>query len=466
MTDWQQIKQWLGPICTSPLPTNQPAPTPQQFCSDTRRVRPGDWFLPLKGETYDGHHFIEEALAKGAAGFLCSRSYSLQLRDEVAKKGLVVNDTLAAYHALAHGWRMTFPKLKALALTGSVGKTTVKEMAAAIMEQAGRTLKSNANFNNEVGVPKTLIELNQHEFAVIECGARGPGDIRILVEMAAPTASMCINLGTAHREKFGSYEGLLNAKTEIFRFSPPGCTHITNFDDKDLLKAAQRTDHPLITFGFEPGADILIQHSELVGSTHSLSLQIFHKEKIKIRLPFLHEKAPINVGAAVAGALALGAQTQHIIAGLENFRGLDGRFQVHTLDGFTLIDDAYNASPESMLAGLRTLHYAYPAQTKALILGDMLELGQVTEKAHREIGHFCASVLKPQFIVCVGHFAKWIGEQAISDGMPANQIQIFERVEDLMAAKLKMTSLGTVIYAKSSNSIGLSRYTRDLITNR
>lgn len=455
MPTWDDYRRWLQPVASTDAVPSGPAPAITAWSSDTRTIAAGQWFVPITGENFDGHKFIAEAVQKGASGFFYDAKRQGELPAAILTRGIAVSEPLAAFQCITSGWRKSLKNLKLVALTGSVGKTTTKEMLGGVLKSAGPTFATQASFNNEVGVPKTLQQLApEHRFAAVEFGARMPGNIRFLCELGAPDVAGLINVGVAHLGIFGSVENLLNTKLEIFRNSPAHAVCVAYHDDPRILKGAKDTGKRVFSFGEDSSADVrLLGSTWLANGDMDVRLGFGTKES-KVRLGVSHQAFPINAAAAAAMALAAGVTEDAVREGLQGFRGIKGRYLVHRLPRLVVVDDTYNANPDSMAAGLTTLGRAFPADKKVLVLGDMLELGPESPAEHRKVGQV-ASSLAPELLIAVGKEAHEIAAGAAALGK--GRIRCFANVDDLLAAKLDFRSLGSLLYAKASNGVKLSR---------
>jgi UDP-N-acetylmuramoyl-tripeptide--D-alanyl-D-alanine ligase len=323
---WRQIQTWLGDQAPGFVAPSAPAPAPTALITDSRRIGRGQWFVPLSGENFDGHQFIAAALAEGAAGYFYAAARAAELPPELRARGVAVTEPLAAMQCLAAGWRRTLTDLKLIALTGSTGKTTTKEMLGAILRAAGPTYATEASFNNEIGVPKTLLQLRpQHRFAAVEFGARMPGNIRFLCNLADPDVVGLINVGMTHVGIFGSVENLLATKLEIFAASGSRAYQVAFHDDPRILAGARATGKPTLTFGADPAADVALVGTEWSkDGTMQVSLRV-RGEPLAVRLGVAHTAYPINAAAAAAMASAAGIGATPIAAGLAAFTGIKGR---------------------------------------------------------------------------------------------------------------------------------------------
>jgi UDP-N-acetylmuramoyl-tripeptide--D-alanyl-D-alanine ligase len=413
------------------------------------------------GERFDGHDYIAKALDQGATGFLYNKSNAEKLDATLLNRGIPVDDTLLAFQKIAQGWRRTL-NLKLLALTGSTGKTTVKELLDCIMKKAGPSFSTHGSFNNEIGVPKTLLSLKpEHQFGVLEFGARKQNDIRFLVEMAEPDIGGVLNVGRTHLEIFGSEEILLTTKMEMISSAKPGSLGVIYMDDERILEKALECQIDLYTFGLSPKATVCLTYSEFLGDGGMLIKLDISGDLIEIRTATCHAALPINICAAAAMATAAGVLPDTISASLESYKGIKGRFQTHKVGSKILIDDAYNASPDSMLAGFKTLDAGFSGKSRALILGDMLELGPTAQKDHETTGAAAQNLVKPEYLIAIGAHASSIVKGAVDQGMDSGRTKIYSNVEEYL--QTLSWPLVDVTYVKASNGIGLGKVVDQLL---
>lgn len=456
---WHDVKTWLGERLRQPnLPDSLPPPQPEQLSTDSRSIRPGDWFFPIVGESFDGHTYIKDVMNRGAAGFFYDHERMGLVPADLLARGIAVRQALDALQALARGWRLQLPNLKLIALTGSTGKTTCKEMLGGILKNAGPAFATQASFNNEIGVPKSLLQLRpEHRFAALEFGARNRGNIRFLCEMAQPDVVGLINVGITHVGIFGSIEGLLDTKLEIFRNSPDHAVQVAFGDDSRIVAGAKKTGKKTLTFGRDPACDVrIVKDAWHADGTMTLELSV-QNSPLSINLPAAHDAYPVNAAAAAALALAAGVPQSAIKQGLESFRGVKGRYQIHQLGNLTLIDDTYNASPDSMISGMTSLNRTFGARSKVLVLGDMLELGAESPQEHTRVGAFAGGTVRPDWLIVVGTDAAHIASGATGAGYPNGKILRFPNVDALLAANFAFAEHGSVLFAKASNGIKLSK---------
>jgi len=356
----------------------------QGVSSDTRTLQSGDLFIALRGPNHDGNTFVAAARAAGAAGALVDTPQSLELPQ------IVVPDTQSALERAASAWRAQFA-IPVVGVAGSNGKTTAKEMTAAILGEAGDCLATRGNLNNHIGVPLTTLRLEpSHRFAVIEMGANRAGEVAALVRIARPTVGLITNAGAEHLEGFGSLEGVARAEGEMVAGLESAATAVINADDEfaDLWRGL--TSARVTTFGLAQPADFRATQVQTAVEaegflTRFRLLTPTGAAAIELRMGGRHNVA--NAVAAAAAAMAAGAQLSHVVSGLGAVRAVPGRLQFKkTRSGAWLIDDSYNANPSSVRAGIEVL--AGLDGRKWLVLGDMAELGEYAESAHSEIGVF------------------------------------------------------------------------------
>jgi len=350
---------------------------------DSRTLAPGDLFVALRGERFDGHDFAAAARDRGACGLLVSTPLPIELPQ------LVVDDTLAALSEGAAAWRRQFA-LPLVGVGGSNGKTTTKELLAAILRRRGPSLATHGNLNNHIGVPLTLFRLDpSHESAVIEMGANHAGEIASLVAIAAPTVGLVTNAGAEHLEGFGSLEGVARAEGEMFAGLGQDATAVVNADDAFApLWREQCTAGRILTFGREPGADFRAHHVAC-GIERGEWVTRFDlatpagEVPVRLALSGLHNV--LNAAGAAAAAFACGADLGDIAAGLADVRPVRGRLQLRAARaGAWIIDDSYNANPTSALAGLEVLGGV--EGERWLVLGEMAELGEHAAAGHVDVG--------------------------------------------------------------------------------
>lgn len=432
----------------------------RRVSTDSRNLEPGDLFVALKGEKFDGYDFCGEALRKGAGAVLVDRPLPDDLVRAFRPLEIRVRDTLRALGDLAAGWRQRFPVPVAV-LTGSNGKTTTKEMAVTILRLSFRCLWSPGNFNNRIGLPLTLLRLGpEHERVVLEMGMNEPGEIRELTRIAQPQTGVLLNVGPAHLEKFADLDGIAAAKGEMLDALPEGALFIYNQDDPRVASLARRWPGPKRNFGFGPDCDVrlLEEHGTATSRKIRLSVQGLSVQAV-LRLPGRHNL--YNALAAAALAHSQGATVESIQEGLSRFQGMSGRFSMEPGERFTIVNDTYNANPRSMECALETLEEIGPSGGRILVLGDMLELGAQSEQAHFELGRRAAR-FQPAALFVTGAFAHKVKEGALAEGYDEKKIELFEDPSRAARKILERIQGGEWILIKGSRGMAMERVARAL----
>jgi UDP-N-acetylmuramoyl-tripeptide--D-alanyl-D-alanine ligase len=447
---------------TTPIRGNLIAGDPETafegLSTDSRQMRPGFLFVAIEGEQFDGHQFVDRAVAEGAAGIVVRQGAQPSFSQPGSPAVITVADTLTALGDLAGWWRRQHPAQIA-AITGSVGKTTTKEMAAAILARGAKTLKNEGNLNNLIGLPLTLFLLeDEHRRAVLEMGMNRPGEIGRLTEIAEPDVGLITNVARAHLEGLDNLDGVARAKVELVDKISPQATVLLNGDDDVLIKAAAPFQKRVVTFGLGPRNEVRAHRIHPIGR-EGVSLEIeYHGEStaVRLRVPGLqHVK---NAVAAAAIALALNTPRDQITAGLERYAGIKGRFMLQTLPGgATVIDDTYNSNPTSLRAAVDSVK-ALKGDTGRVIvgLGEMLELGAETIPAHREAGSMVAE-LGASIFLALGEHAGEMLKGALEAGLPADRATIVTSHEEMAHRIRKEMRSGDLILLKGSRRIGLER---------
>ena len=432
----------------------------RRVMTDSRLVRKGDLFVALQGDRFDGHTFVTKALAQGAVCAIVQEDYRLTPLPKRAEPPLLlgVRDTLEAYQRLATHYRNRFP-IPVIAITGSNGKTTTKEMVAQVVAQRWKTLKTEGNLNNRIGVPQTLFHLSpRHQAAVIEMGVDQQGQTTRLCEIARPTIGVITNIGPDHLEFFGSMEGSAQAKAELLDHLPPEGAVVLNADDEYFDYLASRAQCRVVAFGRSPRADLRavnVRPDEKGGTSFGLVLPGKSRQPtVRIRAQGLHNVS--NALAAAGVGFLLGLSGTVIAEGLAKFRPAAMRSQISTTHGIQIINDCYNANPASMKAAIRLLAELGRGKRSIAVLGDMLELGPGSQQMHHEVGAFLAREGIGQLVAC-GLLGRELAEGARRAGMPANRIT---ELSDAAAAGAHLTSMvrhGDVVLVKASRGMRMEQ---------
>lgn len=347
------------------------------ICTDTRKIEDGCLFVAIKGENFDGHDFAVKAIENGAQAVLCERDCGL------GERQIVVESTRLALLDLAGYYRSLF-NIKVIGITGSVGKTTTKEMVHAVVSSKYNTLKNEGNLNNEIGVPLTLFRLEKtHEAAVIEMGMSGFGEISRMTKAVKPDIAIITNIGVSHIEMLGSREGILRAKLEILEGMKSDSPVILNGDD-DMLVTVRPGAHPVIYYGIENGkADV--KASDVTAKENEISMKVDFGGEAEVKLPFPGRHNVYNALCAVAAGQLLNIEPEDAFEALKGYVPAGMRQRINKKSGMTFIEDCYNASPDSQAAAMAVLG-GMNAKRRIAVIGDMLELGSVSEEAHYGVG--------------------------------------------------------------------------------
>ena len=416
---------------------------------DTRTLKEGDLFIALIGQRFDAHEKIDQSVIDKAAGLVVQRQCAQNASQ------LIVEDTLLALGNIARQWRQKIT-VPLIAITGSNGKTTVKEMLASILRQCGNVFATQGNLNNEVGMPLSLLSVtDQHDYVVLELGANHAGEIAYLNKIAQPAVALINNAGPSHLEGFGSLQGVANAKGEIYSTLSPEGTAVVNCDDAFYAQWRETIDtRSCIGFGFDVKADVR-------GESNEQDDFIIHHagQSVLVQLPLPGQHNRMNALAAAAAAIAIGISLDDIVKGLEAIEAVKGRLnKKQNALGVVVFDDSYNANPASLQAGLAVLVES-AAERRWCVLGDMNELGGNAAKLHQEMGGK-AQAMGVDNLLAVGQFAadtvRGFGEKA----------QAFESVDTLVAALNAQLQKGDCVLVKGSRSARMERVVAALIDDK
>lgn len=410
---------------------------------DTRKIEKGCLFICIKGERFDAHRFIEEAFEKGAAAVMVSADI------ETDMPYVKVDDTAKQLLNLSGYYRNKFD-IPVIALTGSVGKTTTKEFTHLVVNSKYNSIKTQGNLNNEIGLPQMLFKIDKSiEAAVIEMGMNHFGEIHRLAEAARPTMGIITNIGVSHIENLGSREGILKAKLEMLDGLPKGAPLLLN-GDNDLLSSVRNDDYKIYFYAVEGDADFkAVNITEAFNST-SFTVEYFGKKE-SVTIPVIGMHNVYNALAAFAAGILLDVEPKAAAAALGSYVPSGMRQRVVNVNGITSIEDCYNASPDSMRAGLAALA-ATQADKRIAVLSDMLELGEYSADAHCEVGKMAAEY-KIDYLLCVGKDAQYIVKGAEENGL--SKAFHFESKQALTEKLYEIAKAGDAVLFKASRGMKL-----------
>ena len=429
---------------------------------DSREVGAGDLFVAIVGPNHDAHRFAGDVLSKGAAGILIQTD---GIEDKLGRSdGFIIHveDTTLALADLARGHRQSFDG-PLIAITGSNGKTTTKELCAGILDNVGPTLATRGNLNNNFGVPLTLLRrCDTDVYAIIEMGMNHRGEIATLAEIAQPTIGILTNVGSAHIEFLGSREAIAEEKGDLLAALPADGTAIVGLDEPTAFAQSRRTNARVLSFGRNAGADLRATAIRAVADGAFVFMLETPFGRGEIRVPGLSETIVENALAAAGGALAAGASFEAVASGLANHPGVPGRMQPHVLPGDTLlIDDTYNANPQSMRNALETLARLETKGQRMAALGQMGELGDEGDEAHREAGRL-AGTLGVDELFLIGPMAGLVAEGAVATGLAESHIHLFDDHKALARSLGAHITKGDRILVKGSRAAQMERIVETL----
>ncbi len=436
----------------------------QGISTDSRTVAQGELFIALKGPHFDGHRFVLEAFGKKAAGAVIDESRAPDLCRNGDPHGVVitVKDTLQALGDLARERRRQC-RSPVLALTGSNGKTTTKEMISACLETTFPILKTVGNLNNLIGLPLTLLNLTGKEKAVVlEMGMNVPGEIRRLAEIAEPDVGLITNVENVHLEGMGSLERLKQEKGELFRRMKKDGTIVVNQDDARVVDLAHEYPGRKITFGVTNPAEVTAKKVRLKGKEGTSFILTLRGEETEVVLPLLGRHFVSNALAAIAVADFFGVETKKIKEALRAFKSIPMRMEILQLEGgLTLINDAYNANPRSMEAALETVAELKGNGRAIAVLGDMMELGDASREAHIELGKKVKE-LSMDLLLALGKWSSVVAESAIRHGAEPERIRKAGSHQEAVSFLKQTVQEGDWILVKGSRGMTMEKIVEGL----
>lgn len=438
------------------------------FSKDTRTINKDDVYIGIKGEKFDGSKFWKEALNNGASSVIIS-NIEITKEEKENFKGktiIIVEDTLKALYEIAKLKRNLY-NIPVIAITGSVGKTSTKDIIASVISKKYKTLKTIGNNNNNIGLPFTILKLKDEEALVLEMGMNHFGEIRLLSNIAKPDICVITNIGTSHIGNLGSRQNILKAKLEILEGNKNAYVVINN--DNDLLHEwyeKNKNNNKIYTYGIKNKSDFNAKNLKLEEESSNFICET-KEEQMNVELLVAGEHFVSNALSAIAVAKILNIETNKILEGIKEFELTKKRMDIANLkNGIKIINDAYNASFESMQASLKTLS-KYEGTTKIAVLGDMFELGDFSKELHQKVGkEVCKNNI--DILICSGENSKYIIESAKKNGMKEENIYYFEN-KDKIVEKLKdIIKPNTVILFKASNAMKffeLAKKTNEILSN-
>ncbi len=445
---------------------------------DSRRARKHALFVALPGEITDGHQFVQQAFSAGAMAALVQQDVSAECAVVDLRRShrsvqewqraqfplcLRVEDSLAALQRVAQHWR-TQLDVRVVGVTGSVGKTTTKELTAAVLARRFRTLKNEGNLNNEIGLPLSLLQLRErHERAVLEMGFYTRGEIALLCELSQPHVGVITNVYPVHLERAGTLKDIAAGKGELVEALPPDPDGVVvlNADEPEVMAMSGRTRARVFTYGLEPDADLWASHVEGMGLSGIRFRAHYRGDTLHVRVPLLGRHSVHTALRAAAVGLTEGLTWQEILEGLQAQDG-QAQLRLYAVSGprdSIILDDTYNASPESAIAALNLLE-DLDAARRVAVMGDMLELGSFEQQGHRAVGTRARDVA--DLLITIGALAEIIAEGARAAGMEESEIVCCRNGEEALAVLKQEMNAGDVVLVKGSRGMRLDRLVNEL----
>lgn len=423
--------------------------------TDTRTIRPGEAFLALRGERFDGHEYLQQAVDMGASLLIVMRNDALPEKAPV----LYVPDTLGALADLARFHRLRY-HIPVVGITGSNGKTTTKEMTAAVLGSQWRTVKTEKNFNNEIGLPMTLFRMDEStEACVVEMGMRGLGQIRALADIARPSMGIVTNVGVTHMELLGSQDAIAEAKGELAEALPVDGSLILNADDPRVDGMSRRSKAKTYRYSLERPADIFLKERVTEESGQRLLIDGAFGN-YEIRLPALGRHNAANALAALLAGAVLGIPLTKAAQGLAGLNLMDQRLRLRTApSGLQVLDDTYNSSPPAVEAALEAMDSLKAPGRRIAVLGDMLELGETSVQAHERIGHILAQHRVDE-LFAFGALSEATAKAAREEGITARHYMAMDDMVEEIRQNLHPNDL---VLVKGSRGMRMERVVEGLL---
>ena len=459
----------LFQVFTNTRPVGADAIAISTVVVDSRQAQPGSLFVALQGETRDGHDFIPDALARGATAIIAETRArgrglgpNVHLIDQnqsvaglqpsppsLARTVFIVESSLRALQQLAAYWRSKF-KCQVVGVTGSVGKSSTKELIASVLRQRFNTLKSEGNLNNEIGLPLTVLEMNDtHERAVLEMGMYALGEIKTLCGIAQPRIGVVTNVGPVHLGRLGSIENIASAKAELAQALPADGVAILNGDDERVMAMQNQTRARVFCYGLNPQCDLWADQIESFGLDGIAFVLHRGAEALHVRIPLLGRHSVHTALAAASVGLIEEMSWDEILRGMQDVSAQLRLITVPAENGATILDDTYNSSPASALAALNL--FAELSERKIAVLGDMLELGDEELTGHQVVGGRAAQVV--DVLIAVGARGKWIGEAARDAGLSKENIYFADNNAQAIQILRGVMRVGDFVLIKGSRGV-------------
>lgn len=432
--------------------------------TDSRRVTAESLFIALCGEKFDGHDFVTAALVQGARAAVVSRVIDIRPGSGEDKTLILVDDTLQALQALASSYRRCFA-IPVIAVTGSVGKTTIKDLAALFLSSTWKTLKTEGNYNNDIGLPLTLLQLDEsYQAAVVEMGMGALGEIQRLAAIAQPQFALISNVEPVHLETLGNIENIARAKCEVLAEIPEDGFALINGDYKLLVETAREYSCRKYTFGYNSDCDFQVINCQVSNSGMEIKMR-WQNQLETLLFPLPAQRLALNIVAAAAMALLLGIDMESIKSSLLDYKPSGNRLNIINLEsGGAVINDTYNANPVSMAAAMETGHELAAAGKYLAVLGDMFELGNLETEAHLKVGQI-AYASGVDLLVTVGNLAQHIAQGALEAGMNPEQVHHFLTKAEALEYLQNRIDNQWILLFKASRGMQLETMVDELFTN-
>lgn len=427
----------------------------KSISTDSRNLKPGDLFVALKGDRFDGHDFLREAAEKNATGALIT---AVKRGTSNGSLPLIrVRDTIRALQRMAAGYRRKFD-IPVVGITGSNGKTTTKEFIGTLAGEEFKLIKTIGTQNNHIGVPLTLLRLdNTTRLAIVEMGMNHRGEIRRLTRIAAPTIGVITNVNPSHLKYLKNLDNVARAKRELLQNMEAGATAVLNRDDRFYQFMKRSASGNCISFGFDSDADITAEKVRYLKCRTKFNLNIRPTgEKAKVELPVMGRHNLYNLLASVAVCHALGMKWRRIASGMKKIKLPPMRFEVNRIKKMIFINDAYNANPVSMKNSLETFSQMKTKGRKIFVCGDMLELGSYSGVAHNQVGRWVAQSAV-DYLITLGSLSQLTADAALREGMNRHRVKSAEDIEDVVQEIGAIARPGDYILLKGSRGMAMEK---------